>query len=192
MKKWLVAGLNKRTIKIKLMLFDKGGMSMREISMTIFMIALIFLLTGCNFIGKQIQEQKAENMINDYYQAIMEEDYEKAFEQLYLYDYDAETGDHDLRNGTSLSEEEEKAFYFEKIDLLQEKDYQLKDYEIVEVEYEDGHSFWHHIMLEIEQNGEMVEKAEVADVYDDKLLIGVREDEFAKYRDGKMNFEMEE
>ena len=50
---------------------------------------LSFILTGCNF----IEEQKAEGIIKDYYQAIIDEDYEKAFEQLQLYDYDTQTGD---------------------------------------------------------------------------------------------------
>jgi hypothetical protein len=146
------------------------------------------MLTGCNF----IEEQKAEGNIKDYYQAIIDEDYEKAFEQLQLYDYDAKTGDGDFTEGTTLSQEEAKTFYLKKINVLKEQNYKLKDFEIIEVEYEDGHSFWHHIKLEVEQNGQKFEWNEVADIYEGKLLIGEKDDPYAKYRDGKMNFEIED
>ena len=110
-----------------------------------FLIMLIFtlssLLTGCNF----TEVQKAEGIIKDYYQAIIDEDYEKAFEQLQLYDYDAKTGDSHFTEGTTLSHEEAKAFYLKKTNVLKEQNYKLKDFKIMEVEYEDGNSFWHHI-----------------------------------------------
>ncbi|MBD2868902.1 hypothetical protein [Paenibacillus arenilitoris] len=156
-----------------------------------FLIMLIFtlssMLTGCNF----IEEQKAEDIIKDYYQAIRSEDYEKAFKQLQLYDYDARTGDGHYTEGTTLSNEEAKAFYLKKIYVLKEQNYKLKGFEIIEVEYEDGHSFWHHIKLEVEQNGHKFEWIEVADIYEGKLIIGEKDDPFAMYRDGKMNFEIE-
>lgn len=157
-----------------------------------FLIMLIFtfslMLTGCNF----IEEKKAENTIKIYYQAIIDEDFEKAFEQLYLYDYESKSEDSKLVEGTTLSDEEAKAFYLKKVDILNEQNYKLIDFEIVDVEYEDGHSFWHHIKLEVEQNGQKFEWNEVADIYEGKLLIGEKDDPFAKYRDGKMNFEIEE
>ncbi|WP_419962402.1 hypothetical protein [Psychrobacillus sp. BM2] len=157
-----------------------------------FLIMLIFtfslMLTGCNF----IEEKKAENTIKIYYQAIIDEDFEKAFVQLYLYDYESKSEDSKLVEGTTLSDEEAKAFYLKKVDILNEQNYKLIDFEIVDVEYEDGHSFWHHIKLEVEQNGQKFEWNEVADIYEGKLLIGEKDDPFAKYRDGKMNFEIEE
>lgn len=154
--------------------------------MLIFTFSL--MLTGCNF----IEEKKAENTIKIYYQAIIDEDFEKAFEQLYLYDYESKSEDSKLVEGTTLSDEEAKAFYLKKVDILNEQNYKLIDFEIVDVEYEDGHSFWHHIKLEVEQNGQKFEWNEVADIYEGKLLIGEKDDPFAKYRDGKMNFEIEE
>ncbi|KIL36365.1 hypothetical protein SD71_08075 [Cohnella kolymensis] len=153
-----------------------------------FLIMLIstlgFMLTGCNF----TEEQIAEGIIKDYYQAIINEDYEKAFEQLQLYDYDAGH----YTEGTTLSHKEAKAFYLKKINFLKEQNYELKGFEIIEVEYEDGHSFWHHIKLKVEQNGQKFEWNEVADIFEGKLLIGERDDPYAKYRDGKMNFEIED
>ncbi|MGB2871784.1 hypothetical protein [Psychrobacillus psychrotolerans] len=153
----------------------------------LFVLTLGLMLTGCNF----IEEKKAEDIIKNYYQAIIDEDYEKAFEQLHLYDYDSKTEDSKLAEGTTLSDEETKAFYLKKVDVLKEQNYKLKDFEIVDVEYEDGHSFWHHIKLEVEQNGQKFEWNEVADIYEGKLLIGERDDLYAKYRDGKMDFEIE-
>ena len=154
--------------------------------MLIFTFSL--MLTGCNF----IEEKKAEGIIKNYYQAIMDGDYEKAFEQLHLYNYDSKTEDSKLVKGTTLSDEEAKAFYLKKIDVLKDQNYKLNDFEIVEVEYEDGHSFWHHIKLEVEQNGQKFEWNEVAEIYEGKLLIGEKNDPYAKYRDGKMDFEIEE
>ena len=161
---------------------------MKKLFGAVRIFTLSLILTGCNF----IEEQKAEDIIKDYYQAVIEEDYEKAFKQLHLYDYDTETEDSKLVEGTTLSDEEAKAFYLKKTDFLKEQNYKLKGFEIVEVEYEDGHSFWHHIELEVEQNGEVFEWTEIADIYEGKLLLGERDDLYAKYRDGKMNFELEE
>lgn len=161
---------------------------MKKPILIMFIFTLSLMLTGCNF----IEEQKAEGIIKDYYQAIIDEDYEKAFEQLHLYDYDTKTEDSKLAEGTTLSDEEAKAFYLKKIDVLKEQSYKLKDFEIADVEYEDGHSFWHHIKLVVEQNGENFEWTEVADIYEEKLLVGERDDPYTKYRDGKMNFEIKE
>ena len=156
---------------------------------TLIMLIFTFslMLTGCNF----IEEKKAEGIIKNYYQAVIDGDYEKAFEQLHLYDYDSKTENSKLAEGTTLSNEESKAFYLKKIDVLKEQNYKLKDFEIVDVEYEDGHSFWHHIKLEVEQNGQKFEWNEVAEIYEGKLLIGEKDDPYAKYRDGKMDFEIE-
>ncbi len=156
---------------------------------TLIMLIFTFslMLTGCNF----IEEKKAEGIIKNYYQAVIDGDYEKAFEQLHLYDYDSKTENSKLAEGTTLSNEESKAFYLKKIDVLKEENYKLKDFEIVDVEYEDGHSFWHHIKLEVEQNGQKFEWNEVAEIYEGKLLIGEKDDSYAKYRDGKMDFEIE-
>ncbi|MFC4099133.1 hypothetical protein [Paenibacillus xanthanilyticus] len=158
----------------------------------LMVLILVFSLssmgTGCsvNF----IEEQKAERLIKAYYQAIAAEEYEKAFEQLLLYDYDARTGDGHFTEGTTLSHKESKAFYFKKIKVLKEQSYTLKGFEITDVEYEDGHSFWHHIQLEVEQNGQRFEWHEAAEMHEGKLVIGEQDDPYAKYRDGKMNFEL--
>ncbi|TFB14143.1 hypothetical protein E3U55_14615 [Filobacillus milosensis] len=60
---------------------------MKKTILTIVLSTLILTLTGC----KYIEEKQAEGIIEDYYQAIIDENYEKAFKQLHLYDYDAET-----------------------------------------------------------------------------------------------------
>ncbi|MEQ6377737.1 hypothetical protein RZN25_13020 [Bacillaceae bacterium S4-13-56] len=160
-----------------------------------FLLMLIATLTitlsGCNFIEKQMEEQKSEKMIEVYYQSIIDENYEKAFQQLYLYDYDPEKTNQNKSNGTNLSKEEAKEFYLKKIEFLKNQNYKLTDFEIEEVEYADGHTFWHHIKLEVEQNGKKIEWSEVADIYEEKLLVSSKGDPYVKYRDGKMNFEIE-
>ncbi|MEQ6391075.1 hypothetical protein RZN22_17460 [Bacillaceae bacterium S4-13-58] len=160
-----------------------------------FLLMLIATLTitlsGCNFIEKQMEEQKSEKIIEAYYQSIIDENYEKAFQQLYLYDYDPEKTNQNKSNGTNLSKEEAKEFYLKKIEFLKNQNYKLTDFEIEEVEYADGHTFWHHIKLEVEQNGKKIEWSEVADIYEEKLLVSSKGDPYVKYRDGKMNFEIE-
>lgn len=53
------------------------------------------MLTDCNF----IEEQKAEGIIKNCSQYIIDGDYEKAFEQLHLYDYESKTEDNKLVEG---------------------------------------------------------------------------------------------
>ena len=129
-----------------------------------FLIVMIFffsfMITGCNV----IEEWKAERIIKEYYQAIIDENYDKAFKQLQLYDYNSKTEIGHFTEGTTLSNKEAKAFYLKKIHVLKEQKYKLIDFEIVEVEYEDGHSFWHHIKLKGEQDGQKFEWREVKEV----------------------------
>lgn len=174
--------------KVRHTLFIGEEIGMKKPILILFIFTFSLMLTGCNF----IEEKKAERIIKNYYQAIIDADYEVAFEQLHLYDYDSKTEDSKLVEGTTLSDEEAKAFYLKKIDGLEEENYKLKDFEIVDVEYEDGHSFWHHIKLEVEQNGQNYEWNEVADIYAGKLLIGEKDDPNVKYRDGKMDFEIKD
>lgn len=90
---------------------------MKKPYLMILIITLIFIATGCYF----IEEQRAESIIKEYYQAIIDEDYEKAFDQLRLYDYDFKTGDGHYTEGTAYSPEEAKAFYLKKINVLKEQ-----------------------------------------------------------------------
>lgn len=108
-----------------------------------------------------------------------------------LNSYIYETEESKLAGKTDLSNQEAKAIYLEKINQLEEQKYKLKEFEIVEIEYEDGHSFWHHIKLEVELDREKSEWNEVAYIVKGKLLIGEKDDPYAKYRDGKMFFEEE-
>lgn len=157
----------------------------------ILITLMLLMLTGCYGIQKEIKEQNAENIINVYYQAIINEDYEIAFSKLYLYDNDAYEKNNYPGYGTILTNKEAKEVYLKKIEYLKKQNYKLKDFEIVEVEYEDGHSFWHHIKLEVELNGKQFEWEEVALLHKGKLLIGMKDDIYANYRDGKMNVDLD-
>src|SRR5690554_293157 len=133
---------------------------MKKTIQFILFFTLSMTLIGCN----SIEEQKAESLIKKYYQAMIDQDYEKAFEQLYPYD-------EFYMDGTTMSQAEAKEFYLKKIDLLKVQKYKLKDFGIVEVEYEDGHSFWYHIKLVTEQDGQDSEQFEVAYVFEGKLML---------------------
>jgi hypothetical protein len=147
---------------------------------TILMMLFFTLsLMGC----KSMEEQHAEDMIKKYYQALIDEDYEKAFEQLHPYD------DHYI-DGTAMSKEEARALYLKKMNFLKKQGYKLKGYEITGIEYEDGHSFWHHIKLEVEQSGQVLERVEVAIIFEGKVVLGSSDDPYVKYRDGQMKIEI--
>ncbi|MEW9108753.1 MAG: hypothetical protein AB2374_05340 [Cytobacillus gottheilii] len=159
---------------------------MYKLIQIVFLLSLILILTGCN----STEERKAEGLIKEYYQSMIDGNYEKAFEQLHLFQYDGRTDDYKLDEEFSLSAEEAKEFYLKKVEISQEKGYQLINFEIGEVEYEDGHSFWHHIKLQTEHNGQEFEWNETASIYNGRLLIG-GDDPFQIYRDGRMNFDIE-
>ncbi|QTM98923.1 hypothetical protein ERJ70_06170 [Sediminibacillus dalangtanensis] len=129
-------------------------------------------------------------MINHYYQSLINGKYEDAFDVLYLYDYQENTNEH-LSTGTALTEAEAKDFYMKKTAFLKEQNYAIKDYEISEVEYADGHTFWHHISITAEVNGKREEYHEIAQIWKGKLLVGEREDPYVRFRDGKMNITLQ-
>ena len=54
---------------------------MKKLIFTIF-IFFAFALTGCG----SVEERKAEQAVNTYYDALIEKDYKKAFKELFLYD----------------------------------------------------------------------------------------------------------
>ncbi|MCA0969242.1 hypothetical protein LCM20_01405 [Halobacillus litoralis] len=136
--------------------------------------------------AQQKEERKAEALIHDYYQGLVEEDYDKAFEQLQL--YDVSDG---KRVDTSRPDQEAEAFYKEKIDARKDLDFQIKDYEITEIEYEDGHSFWHHVLLHVEEDGETYTVQEKAFLRDEKLLISSGHP-LAELRDGNMSVDIDQ
>ncbi len=129
-------------------------------------------------------------MINHYYQSLINEEYEEAFEVLYLYDYQENTNEY-LSTGTKLTKAEAKDFYLKKTAFLEEQNYALKGYEISEVEYGDGHTFWFHILVTAEVNGKKKEYHEIAHIWKGKLLVGERDDPYVRFRDGKMNITLQ-
>lgn len=118
---------------------------MRKLIMLIMILCFGLILIE----GNGIEEKRAEAKIKKYYRALIEEDYETAFAELFLYQEDF-TSEQSL-----LSKKEAKALYLEKTIALKEKGYKVKAFELIEVEYEDGHSFRHHMNIEVEQDGKM-------------------------------------
>ncbi|SDM67821.1 hypothetical protein [Sediminibacillus halophilus] len=135
-------------------------------------------------------EKEAEHLINKYYQSLINEEYEEAFDVLLLYDGEG-NGTDVFSFDTTLTKEQAKDFYMEKIAFLKKQDYTIKDYNITDVEYADGHTFWHHLMLEVEVNGTKQKYHETAHLREEKLLIGEKDDPFVQYRDGRMKVKLE-
>ena len=152
---------------------------MKRLLFTFFILSLSLPLISCNI----IEEQRAENAIEKYYQALVKEDYETAVKELYPYEGDFPD------EQTSLSTAEAQTLYLEKINYLKEQNYKVKGFEIIEVEYEDGHSFWHHLNIEVERDGETSHYEEQAFFHEDKLKVS-GEDPYIQYRDGKMNVKL--
>ncbi|WP_054753631.1 hypothetical protein [Piscibacillus salipiscarius] len=115
----------------------------------------------------------------------MDQDYEEAFELLYKYDEKTPT------EGTVLKEEEAKSFYLEKINKLKEYHYKLKDYDIINIRKEDGHTSFAEMILTFEVDGQEHEVSETIDEWNGKAWIIESEDPFVNFRNGKMGFDLE-
>ncbi|UED73193.1 nuclear transport factor 2 family protein [Brevibacillus sp. DP1.3A] len=155
----------------------------------IIVVFLLFLLVFPRFLFAEFFAEREMKMITtNYYQALIDEDYEKAFHTLYL--YDVAEGKHPT-DGTTLSDQEAKEFYMKKIAFLKAHHYKLKDYEIKKIRYEDGHTAFLEMKLEVEHDGQKFQYAETVHVWEEKVwIMGEEDDPFRTYRDGKMKFEI--
>jgi hypothetical protein len=163
---------------------------MQRIIKSILIIALIVLIIAFAWNGIRknfFPEKEAERLIHKYYEAIIDEKYDKAYSYLYIYDREHIDKVGSISAGTSLTEEEAEQFYQQKIAyLMKHHDYRVKDYRISEVEYADGHTFWHHMEIEVEISGETQVMKEIVHFQNGGLMISEQGDPFAKYRDGRM------
>ena len=150
----------------------------------VFSLFALILITGCSS-----NERITKGVVEDYYKALINEDYDKVYEISRVYDL-GERG----TEKTSISEEEAKAFFEKKVDHLKKVDYKVKSYEISNKEQSDGHTFFYEVELEIEVNGETITRKEKVwpKVDQENIAIMASEDPFAKYRDGRMNFDIDE
>lgn len=142
--------------------------------MTITLLSLCVLLVGC-------AGNDAKKNVESYYTALMNENYEEAFAHLLIYEeyYD---------KGTTLSDKEAKERYMKKVQILKDNGYKLKDYEIKNVRSDDGGAPLVESELTIIVNGEEKKVKELVQVQDEGVMIDLsEEDEFAQYRDGRMN-----
>ncbi|MCG3088446.1 hypothetical protein [Sporosarcina cyprini] len=142
----------------------------------LLLVSVVLILAGCN----NLLEQQAKNSINKYYKALKDQDYEEAYKQLYLFDKDVSEGK------TSMSSKKAKSVFLDKTKNLEKENYRLVDFKINDIEYEDGHSFWHDIFITIEHNGSTFDYNETAFYHEGKLQIS-GEDPFIQFRDGKMD-----
>ncbi|MGJ9458495.1 hypothetical protein [Oceanobacillus sp. CF4.6] len=151
-------------------------------------IVMLISLVSLSLIGCSGPKQKLKNVTNAYYNALVNGNYEKAFETLYLYDF---VEDKHPTDGTTLSKKETKEFYMKKVNVLKEKKYKVTDFEIKKFRQEDGHTFFAEITLNVEVNGDSFEWSETVDEWEGKAWVINGNDPFSKYRDGKMNFDIE-
>ncbi|MGP4108457.1 hypothetical protein [Virgibacillus sp. L01] len=141
----------------------------------------ILILLGLSIIVAGCASSDAKNSVENYYTALVNEEYDKAFNQLLIFDehYDQET---------TLSESEAKERFSEKISYLEEKGYQLNDFEIQDVRTDDGGPPLVESVLTIEIKGDEKKVKELIQVTENGLFVDLsEEDKYAHYRDGKMN-----
>lgn len=151
-------------------------------------LALLISLVNLSLIGCSVPEQKLKNVTNNYYNALANGNYEKAFESLYIYDF---VENKHPTDGTTLSKKEAKEFYMKKVNVLKENNYKVNDFEITKVRQEDGHTFFAEVTLDVEVNGESFEWSETVDEWEGKAWVINEMDPYAKYRDGKLDFDIE-
>lgn len=147
---------------------------------------LLITLLGVSIIVVGCASNDAKNSVENYYTALVNEKYDEAFNQLLIFDehYDKET---------TLSESEAKERFTEKISYLEEKGYQLNDFEIQDVRTDDGGPPLVESVLTIEVNGEEKKVKELIQVTEDGLFVDLsEEDKFAHYRDGKMSISIKD
>lgn len=152
---------------------------------TFFLVSLFALLfmTGCT------NESITKGLVKDYYNALINEEYDKVYEISRVYDL-GERG----TEKTSIDEDDAKAFFEKKVNHLEKVDYKVKSYQITKKEQTDGHTFFYDVALEIEVNGETINRKEKVwpKVDQENIAIMASEDPFAKYRDGRVNFDIDE
>ncbi|MCF6409676.1 hypothetical protein [Pseudalkalibacillus salsuginis] len=147
---------------------------MKQTLLLVTLVSLSFLVVGCT-------TNHAKQRVEKYYTAFKNENYEKAFNHLLIFDkhYDA---------GTTLSESEAKDKYIKKINYLEQKGYQLKDFEIQEVRSDDGGPPIVQSLVTIKIDDKTKKVKEFIQVTENGLFIDLSEgDKYAHYRDGKMN-----
>ncbi|MBP1950891.1 hypothetical protein [Virgibacillus litoralis] len=147
---------------------------------------LLIILLGLSIIVVGCAANDARDSVENYYISLVNEEYEKAFNQLLIFDehYDQET---------TLSESEAKERFSEKISYLKEKGYQLNDFEIQDVRTDDGGPPLVKSVLTIEVNGDEKKVKELIQVTENGLFVDLsEEDKYAHYRDGKMSLSIKD
>ncbi|ENH96131.1 hypothetical protein J416_12457 [Gracilibacillus halophilus YIM-C55.5] len=155
---------------------------MRKYICGIVVSIITLLLIGC-----YPPENKAKNLTRDYYQALINESYEKAFNSLHLYNPE------EFDDKVTLSDKEAEKFYMKKISVLEENNYHVKDFEITYMQQEDGHTFYPNVKIEVEVNSKTYEYEEkISITSNDKVRVVESNDPFIKYRNGVMGFDIQE
>lgn len=143
---------------------------------TLLLVTTILVLVGCN----GMQEREAEKLMSVYYEALIDGDFEHSVEVLHLHDQ--------VDNpyaGTSKDSNAAIAISKANFEQLENLGYQITSYEISALEYEDGHSFWHHVQVIGEMGSESFMYEDTVQLFEEKLVI-TSEDPFVQYRNGHL------
>lgn len=141
------------------------------ILLTIFVVGIISL-----FIYNSLVEPK--KVVEEYYTALVEEDYDTAFSHLLIWDLYVDVG-------TRLEETEAKERYLEKMDFLKQKGYKVKAFDITDVREKNG-DYLIDATVTIQNQKKEQEISETIRLMDQKLYITSSDDPYSHYRDGKM------
>ncbi len=124
-----------------------------------------------------IQEFTAKYKMNQYYHALIDQNYEKAQRNLYYF----YSTDESWINEPNLMEKEKLAFFLEKTKYLEEKDYRVIDYQFKKLEWEDGAHFFLFVNVQVEVEQEVFTWKDVFFIKEGKLIV-TSDDPYIYYR----------
>ena len=144
----------------------------------IIIIAIILGVLLIREIGLQIETKAARN----YYEALVNEDYERAFQYLSLYEHGVE----------ATTDEDAKKFYLKKTKFLKDQGYKVIDYKM-KSRREDGQDIGVDVKITIQiRDNSPITFTEHGAIHNGKLFIFANPKEpYQKYRDGRMNIKIQ-
>lgn len=136
----------------------------------IFVFILLILINSSVF--------SAERKVNSYYKALIQENYEKAFGYLYLWEQGSDIP-------STLNIAKAKKVYFKKTEELKKKDYKVLDVKEIGGQRKDGFILLStRITIRIESRERQI--TETIQIANGKILIDNSDDPYVRLREGQM------
>jgi len=151
-----------------------------------FIIIIAYLMMMV--IAPNSNEKETKRIVENYYDALIDQDYEEVYNLSEIYDLHNASSD-----VTTLSAEEAKTFFMKKVEYLNKVNYKIIDYQITGQEQFDGHTFNYQVKAELEVSGENMKVSEKVrpKVDQNKVSISESEDPIVKYRDGSVGVDID-